>query len=270
MASRTARAASSGAPMDDRSESPAGRGILVDAESPVPLYYQIEKALESQIDSDVLREGDQLPSERELAAQLGVSRMTVRQAVRSLVLAGYCYRVRGKGIFVRHRRVFFDTQRFEGFTAPMERAGRRSRTVALGASITDPPDWVREGLEFDDGERSVELVRLRLLDEEPAILETEWFSERRFGGMVDENLSRSLYAILESRYGARITHTADLLIGYLPNREECALLKLPEGVPVIARDRIGSAADGRPVEAVRSIYNGSQFEFRMNLTRETS
>ena len=65
MASRTARAASSGAPMDDRFQSPAGGRILVDAESPVPLYYQIEKALESQIDSDVLREGDQLPSEQE-------------------------------------------------------------------------------------------------------------------------------------------------------------------------------------------------------------
>ena len=151
----------------------------------------------------------------------------------------------------------------------MKRAGRRSRTEALGASINEPPDWVREGLELVDGDQAVELVRLRLLDEEPAILETEWFSERRYAGMVEEDLSRSLYGILETRYATRIAHTADLLMGYMPSREECALLKLPEDTPVIARDRIGSVADGRPVEAVRSIYNGAQFEFRMNLVRET-
>lgn len=93
--------------------------------------------------------------------------MTIRQAVRSVVLAEYCYRIRGKGIFVRHRRVFIDTERFEGFTGAMKRAGRRSRTVSLDAAITDPPGWVREGLELGDGEQTVALVRLRLLDDGP-------------------------------------------------------------------------------------------------------
>ena len=115
--------------------------------------------------------------------------MTVRQAVRSLVLAGYCYRARGRGIFVR-RRVFINTQRFEGFTASMRRAGRRASTVSLGSAISTPPDWVREGLELDDDEQTVELVRLRILDDVPAILETEWFAARRFGGMVSEDMSR--------------------------------------------------------------------------------
>jgi GntR family transcriptional regulator len=247
--------------------SPNDRTIEIDPASPMPIYHQIEKALERQIEADLWREGDQLPSERELAEQLGVSRMTVRQAVRSLVLAGYCYRARGRGIFVR-RRVFINTQRFEGFTASMRRAGRYARTVSLGSTISMPPDWVREGLELDDREQTVELVRLRILDDVPAILETEWFAARRFGGMVSEDMSGSLYKVLETRYGTRITHTADLLMGYLPSAEECRLLQLPESTPVIARDRIGSVADGTPVEAVRSIYNGAQFEFRMNLVRE--
>lgn len=242
--------------------------IAVEPTSPIPLYYQIEKALERQIEGGVLREGDQLPSERELAEQLGVSRMTVRQAVRSLVLAGHCYRVRGKGVFVRRRRVFINTERFEGFTASMRRAGRESRTVGLSSVITTPPEWVREGLELAEVDLTVELMRLRLIDEAPAILETEWFGARRYAGMLAEDMSRSLYAVLESRYATRITHTADLLMGYLPSREECELLQLPENMPVIARDRIGSVANGAPVEAVRSIYNGAQFEFRMNLVRE--
>jgi GntR family transcriptional regulator len=247
--------------------SPNDRAIQIDPASPLPIYHQIERALERQIEADLWKEGEQLPSERELAEQLGVSRMTVRQAVRSLVLAGYCYRARGRGIFVR-RRVFINTQRFEGFTASMRRAGRNARTVSLGSAIATPPEWVREGLELDDVERTVELVRLRILDDVPAILETEWFAARRFGGMLDEDMSGSLYRILETRYATRITHTADLLMGCLPSPHECQLLELPENTPVIARDRIGSVADGSPVEAVRSIYNGAQFEFRMNLVRE--
>jgi GntR family transcriptional regulator len=246
----------------------ADRSIQVEGTSPVPLYHQIMLALQRQIEEGILGEGDQLPSERELADQLRVSRMTVRQAVRSLVRSGYCYGARGKGVFVRHRRVFINTERFEGFTATMRRAGRVARTIGLGSSITDPPEWVREGLDLGGDERTVELVRLRLLDDVPAILETEWFAARRYAGLCTEDLSQSLYGILESRYATRIMYTADLLIGHMPTLDERELLRLTEDTPVIVRDRIGSSADGSPVEAVHSIYNGSQFEFRMNLVRE--
>jgi GntR family transcriptional regulator len=244
--------------------------IHVESLSPVPLYHQIMLALERQIVDNVLKEGDQLPSERVLAHRLGVSRMTIRQAVRSLVLSGYCYRVRGRGVFVRRRRVFASTERFEGFTASMRRQGRRQRTAALGARMAEPPDWVREGLDLAPGEQAVELVRLRLLDEVPTILETEWFSARRHAGLLEEDLSQSLYTILETRYATRIAYTTDLLMAYQPTAEERRQLQLPDGTPVIVRDRIGSLADGTPVEAVRSIYNGTEFEFRMNLVREVS
>lgn len=244
--------------------------IQVEAASPVPLYHQIMLALERQIEDNLLKEGERLPSERDLAERLGVSRMTIRQAVRALVLSGYCYRARGKGVFVRRRRVFFNTERFEGFTASMKRAGRRARTVGLRSSIAEPPDWVKEGLDLDDDEQTVELVRLRLLDDEPAILETEWFSARRFAGLLAEDISQSLYGILEGRYATHIAYTADLLMGHIPSAEERDQLRIPEGQPVIVRDRIASLADGTPVEAVHSVYNGEQFEFRMNLVREAS
>lgn len=246
-----------------------GLAIQVEATSPVPLYHQIMLALERQIEDNVLKEGERLPSERELAERLGVSRMTIRQAVRALVLSGYCYRARGKGVFVRRRRVVINTERFEGFTASMRRSGRNARTVGLGSSMADPPDWVREGLELDDDDQAVRLMRLRLLDDVPAIVETEWFPARRYRGLLDEDTSQSLYGILESRYGTRIAYTSDLLMGHIPTDEEREMLRIPPGQPVIVRDRIGSLADGTPIEAVHSVYNGDQFEFRMNLVRES-
>jgi GntR family transcriptional regulator len=243
--------------------------LRVETASPVPLYHQIMLALERQIATNYLHEGDRLPSERDLAKRLGVSRMTVRQAVRALVLAGYCYRARGKGVFVRRRRVFSDTQSFDGFTASMRRAGRAVRTVGLGSRVTDPPAWVREGLELDDNERTVELVRLRLVDEVPAIFETEWFSERRFPGLVNEDMSQSLYSILEGKYATRIAYTSDILGAHIPMDVEAERLRVPRDQPVIVRRRIASLTDGTPVEAVNSVYNGDQFEFRMSLVRES-
>lgn len=244
--------------------------IQVQATSPVPLYHQIMLALEQQIDANTLKVGEQLPSERELATQLGVSRMTVRQAVRALVRAGYCYRERGKGVFVRKRHVFFNPQSFDGFTATMRRTGRAITTISVESKISDPPDWVREGLELADGAKCVELVRLRVIEGEPAILETEWFSARDFGGLVKEDMSGSLYALLEGKYGVRITQTSDLLLAHLPTKRERELLKLPPRSPVIVRDRIASIDDGTPIEAVHSVYNGDQFEFRLGLVRVTA
>jgi len=241
----------------------------VETASPVPLYHQIMLALERQIETNCLNEGDRLPSERDLAKRLGVSRMTIRQAVRALVLAGYCYRARGKGVFVRRRRVFSDSQNFDGFTASMRRAGRVVRTVGLDARITDPPGWVSEGLELEDNEQTVELVRLRLVDEIPAILETEWFSERRFPGLVHEDMSQSLYSILEGKYATRISYTSDVLGAHIPMDVEAEQLRVPQDQPVIVRMRIASLADGTPVEAVHSVYNSDQFEFRMSLVRES-
>ena len=241
----------------------------VEEASPVPLYHQIMLALERQIESGSFPAGERLPSERDLARRLGVSRMTVRQAVRSLVLAGYCYRARGKGVFVRRRRVFSDTQSFAGFTASMRRAGRSVVTMSVRSSVTDhAPDWVHEGLDVDDGEKLIELVRLRVIDGAPAILETEWFSARRFPGLEAEDMSQSLYAVLEGKYGTRIAYASDLLLARIPSEWERDLLRTPAGQPVIVRDRIGSLADGMPVEAVHSVYSGDEFEFRMNLVRE--
>jgi GntR family transcriptional regulator len=241
--------------------------FALDPSSPTPLYHQISLALERQIENNELQVGDRLPSERELAEQLGVSRMTVRQAIRALVLAGHCYRMRGRGIFVRQRRVTFDTQSFEGFTASMRRAGRNAETKPISASITSPPDWVRAGLELDDTDQAVELVRLRLIDGAPAVLETEWFAADSFIGLVNEDLSQSLFGILEEKYGVRIARTSDLLSAHVPTQRERELLRTPLKKPVIVRDRIGSLADGTPVEAVHSVYNPEQYEVRFSLVR---
>lgn len=237
----------------------------LDELSPTPLYHQITLHLQQLIKEGKLQPGDQLPSERQLAEETGVSRMTVRQAVHAMVADGYCERVRGRGIYVRKRPVIIDSRSFEGFTANMGRQGLAASTRSITSRIVDPPDLVREILELGPQARVIELTRLRLIGSFPAVLETEWFAADRFDGLEKEDMSRSLYEILERRYGTKISSTTDTIRPYLPDERECALLQVPIGAPVILRDRVGNDASGKAVEVVRSVYSPDQYEFRMTL-----
>lgn len=245
-------------------------GVVLDPESPTPLYHQIALGLRARIDNGELRQGDQIPSERILAESLGVSRMTVRQAIGTLIREGHCVRIRGRGIFVRARPIIVDSQSFEGFTASMRRAGRSAETRLLGKGVSTPPDWVREGLEITPDAEVYEFTRLRLIEGQPAIIESEWFPAAQFPGLLDADLSGSLFAVLEGAYGVYVASTVDLIIAYTPTKAECDLLGLDRRVSVIARDRIGREARGRPIEAVRSIYNPRHYEFRMVLQRASA
>jgi GntR family transcriptional regulator len=242
----------------------------IDPDSPTPIYHQIKLQLETLIQDGILQPGDQLPSERILAEQLDVSRMTIRQAVRAMVVEGYCERIRGRGIFVRKRPVIIDSQSFEGFTANIARQGLTAETRGVGARLAVPPDWVREDLDLDADALTAELTRLRLIDGIPAILETEWFPAEGYASLIEEDLSQSLYGILDARYGLRITSTNDVLHAYLPDDRERKLLGITEGTPVIIRFRVGSLADGTPIEIVRSVYHPDQYEFRMTLVPATT
>lgn len=237
----------------------------LDDQSPVALYHQITLHLQKLIQDGVLAPGDQLPSERLLAESAGVSRMTVRQAVRAMIMEGYCERVRGRGIYVRKRPVIVDPHRFEGFTANMRREGRVAETRSLSSRLAIPPAVVSEKLEVPANEQAVELVRLRVINGVPAVLETEWFPASRFAGLVDEDMSKSLYGILERGFGVKLASTTDVIHAYLPTPSECELLHIPAGLPVILRDRVGRTAEGEPIEVVRSVYHPEQYEFRMNL-----
>ena len=77
----------------------------IDKQSPLPIYYQIEAHLKQQIDADILKPGDVLPSEREFSEQFDVSRMTIRQAIMNLVNAGYLKRQKGRGTFVASKKI---------------------------------------------------------------------------------------------------------------------------------------------------------------------
>src|SRR3954469_17520982 len=99
--------------------------------SDVPAHVQIEEQLAERIASRELAAGERLPPERELAKGLGVSRMTVRQALSSLAARGLVERGVGRGTFVSHRKLDHDMTRVAGLTERLERHGLEPGAMVL-------------------------------------------------------------------------------------------------------------------------------------------
>src|SRR5262249_61702035 len=126
-----------------------------------------------------------LPPERELASALGVSRMTVRQALDALARRGLVERGVGRGTFVRATRPELRLDGPLGLTAELAAQGLRAEAQGLDAAL--------EGAE-------VHVRRLRSTGGRPLVLEDSWLPADRFPGLLERDLSGSLYALMRS-YG---------------------------------------------------------------------
>src|SRR5699024_385163 len=102
------------------------RKRMIDKNSPIPIYYQLEEHIKKLIQDGELTPGDMLPSEREYGERYSISRMTVRQAITNLVNGRILYRVKGKGTFVMEQKMEQDLQGLTSFTEDMKARGLKA------------------------------------------------------------------------------------------------------------------------------------------------
>src|SRR5262249_30208111 len=110
--------------------------------SPMPLHHQIKVAVLEGVEQGWLEPGAQLPRERELAQTLGVSLAPVRQAMADLTREGYVERIRGRGSFVRDRKLVEKIQILGSFHQSVNRQGLNVDVKVLGSDVTRPPHVV--------------------------------------------------------------------------------------------------------------------------------
>ena len=230
-----------------------------------PLYEQVAAAILEDIRSGLLAPGMVLPKEVELAAELGVSRQTVNQAMTSLAHRGFLIRRRGIGTFVATAEIEQPLNNLYSFirsvTAQAHEPGNRmlgSRTtIEAPASmlLTGEPD----GLLFEIG-------RLRLIDEEPFVVEYVYFP-REIGEQVPlDRLERGelLYDLLRECAGVTISRAEETLHAVVTRRIESTLLTIPAGSPAFLVERRGFVG-ARMVEFRRSLIRGDRYQFRVEL-----
>jgi len=204
--------------------------------------------------------GERLGAERELAARLGVSRSTLRAVLDSLEEAGVVHRVRGRsgGIFVSQRRVERDLSSLTGLPAYLRRQGFQPGARVLSTGIVAADEDTAAALALDEGELVLEVLRLRLADEQPVSLERAHFPADRFPGLLDRSLAGSIYDLLEADYGLRVGEAEERIEVVGATTADARTLEMRPGAPLISIVRSAWTAEGRPFEHSRDLFRADR------------
>ena len=241
-----------------------GNGRLI-RRSPVPLYSQVKELLRERIARLRGEEHEQLPSERELARDLNISRMTVRQAVRELIAEGAIYTAPGRGTFLATGEV---TQQLVGLTSFSQEMTKRGLVPASrlleAEGMTDHEIAARLRLQPD--EPIARIRRLRLANGEPMAIETTHLPLTLCPGLLSMDLERgSLYELLQRVFRLRFGVATQTITAEAARPATALMLGLAEGEPVLVMERLSELDNGRPFEYVRSWYRADRYHFAVRL-----
>lgn len=230
-----------------------------------PLYLQLHRRISEAIVAGRLAPGDSLPAERDLAQMTGLSRVTVRKSVQSLVASGQLVQRRGSGTYVAQRveRLEQALSLLTSFTEDMARRGKQVESVWISRALHSPaPEEVMAlGLGSDD--RVARLERVRRSDGLPLAIERASLSSQHLPD--PETVTTSLYAVLEQR-GLRPVRAVQRISAANLGPRDAELLGVAPGVAGLRIERIGYLASGRVVEFTRSLYRGDAYDFAVELT----
>lgn len=233
-------------------------------DGPVPKHRQLRTILLALIEGELVPDAP-VPSERELVDRFGVSRATVREAVGRLVAEGRLYRVRGKGTFVAPAPPESHLH-LTSFTEDMRRRGHQPSTVVLGADETTAPPPARAALGLEVTDRAFRVERLRSADNSPMAHEVSWLPAKPLPGLLERDLTSSVYQILAHEYGRVLDSAAQSVWAEGADPIRARLLRVRAGAPLLVFRKTSYSA-GRPLEHVTSWYRADRYQVHMTLER---
>lgn len=239
--------------------------LAIDPASATPVYLQMVQALQKLIVQQVLAEGTALPGERDLAATLGVSRVTVRQALRLLEEQGLLVRRQGSGTFVAPRPIVQPLSALTGFTEDMRARGLTPSGRVLSLERSRPSPQEAMNLAVSPLAEVVRLRRLRTADGEPLAVETSTLPADVVGDITAQDIeNRSLYAHLRER-GFVPQRAMQHLRALNADADTAAVLHVSAGTALLSTERVTWDTTGGVMEYARAQYRGDRYDFTVEL-----
>lgn len=244
-----------------------GAHVPVDRESPVPVYFQIAQDLRRRIARGEWEVGDRLVPEVALAAEYGISRITMRKALGELVNEGVVERRRGIGTYVRNR----PRPPLHDLNAPLQAYAERLRDMGRDNSadvleralMADPPEDVRRALGLSVGEPAVYLSRRVRFDGEPVALYEAWLDAARVPGLEGSpQLGGSLSQVLADEYGLTPTRVDGVIEVVRSTPDEADLLDTEPEAPLLLVTAT-SFVDADPLEHSQLRWVGDRMRFHI-------
>jgi len=238
-------------------------------EDPVPYYYQIVEALReaiADIDEPEVNEKIALPSEPELSEIFSVNRGTVRHALQVLEREGLIFKEKGRGTFVRRRRVEMDLSYLCSTTEDMRNRGWEPGTQLLDVSLVLPREHIRESLQLDENEKVWEIYRSRTANGEPISLQRVFFPHRLLPDLDQKNISGSFYEMWLKEYHIVPFDGEQTIRTRLATAKEADLLQIGKYSPIFEITRVTYDVNGSPFEYLISVWRGDRYDFYVRLS----
>lgn len=224
-----------------------------------PLYVQLMEELETSIRNGVYKPGDKIMTEAEMAKEYGVSLITVRKAVGSLMEKGLLVRKQGKGTFVTKPKYSRNMKKLQSFTEMCEQMGVKPGAQVLENRLIMADKKVADRLGIEPGSNVVYISRLRLADGEPVQVEKSYFP-LKYAFLLEEDLNNgSMFECLKEKAGAKVASSEKMIELCRATAEEAALMDVKKGDYLLFVKSTAYDENGEPMYAGIQLINGDRF-----------
>ncbi len=237
-----------------------------------PMYIKIHNQIKHDIENHVYKVGDRIPAERQLSVRFGVSRMTLRQAIKTLEEEGILERRLGSGTYVASQKVQEKMSGIMSFTEITKANGQVPSSKLISYQVGNPSLSEKERLALKQYENVLRMERIRYADDVPICYEVVTVPYYLVKDFSKEDISSHLYETLEKRSGFKMGKATEYISATIANEQDARLLKAKKGEPLITRRQVTELSSGQPFEYTRARYVAERFEFtfsKQNLKDKT-
>ena len=237
--------------------------LSIDRSSPVPLYHQVVQGIETAIRTGLLETGSRLDNEIDLAAQLNLSRPTMRKAMDELVRSGLLVRKRGVGTQVVSSRVSRPLE-LSSLYDDLTNSGSKPTTSVLSFSHSEANAATCEVLQLPVGAKVYHFTRLRKVGGKPLALMENWVRDDITHIDEAKLAEEGLYGILRNG-GVNFRLASQRIGAMVANDYQVTLLEMPPGSALVTMERRALDDTGRVVEWGSHVYRADSYGFEMTL-----
>ena len=233
----------------------------LEKESSVPLYVQLAAALEKAIHDGAYPEGGRIEPEPALAVRYGVSRVTIRQAMQTLLAKNLITRRQGKGTFVRRTVVTQTTEEVFGFYPSLLSKGLKPQTRLLEYRVVPPDPETQENLRLPPGEKVLRFTRQYTLGPSVLVVICMFIPFSLAGQWTREEAARkNSLRLLQENASVALGGSGLRIRAATASRQMGKWLKIPAGSPVLELRRLTHSTEQKPVEYAFLVFPGDAYE----------
>jgi GntR family transcriptional regulator len=232
-----------------------------DPDSFTPLYIQVAQILREAINEGVFKQGDRLPSEKELVDEFGISRMTAKTALDELVKSYLAYRERGRGTFVA-KPLIRDFSFFSSFTEDMRARGLKPSSRLVSLEIAQPDEVTLEKLKMPVETEYYCLARVRLVNDEPVAFQRAYLPTELYPQLDQHNFEADyLFDVIRRTYGFKPTWAEAIVEAGVASPEDAVHLEVETNAPILIVWHLTLDERFSLLEYVYSVYRSDRFSF---------